>query len=54
MGDKAGGKRVAGTDIFYLIPYLDISYHKLKEVIYTKVLYENERGKMTRIIPESQ
>jgi hypothetical protein len=29
-GDKAGGKQVAGTNTFHLIPYLDIPHHKHK------------------------
>jgi hypothetical protein len=29
-GDKAGGKRVAGTNTFHIIVYVDIPYHKRK------------------------
>ncbi len=39
-GDKTGGKQVAGTNTFHLIPYLDIPHQKCKEIIYTKVVCE--------------
>jgi hypothetical protein len=45
MDDKAGGKRVAGTNTFHLIPYLDIPHHKCKKIIYTKVVCEIQEGK---------
>jgi hypothetical protein len=44
-GDKTGGKQVAGTNTFHLIPYSDIFYHKGKEIIYTKVVCEIQEGK---------
>ncbi len=44
-GDKAGGKWVAGTSTLNLIPYLDISHHKPKKIIYTKVVCEKWEGK---------
>ena len=44
-GDKAGGKRVAGTNTFHIIVYADIPYHKRKEIIYTKVVCEVRKGK---------
>ncbi len=45
-GDKAGGKQVAGTNTFPLIPYSDIPHHhKRKEIIYTKVVCEIQEGK---------
>ncbi len=37
-GNKAGGKRVAGTNTFHLITFADIPHHKQKEIIYTKVV----------------
>jgi hypothetical protein len=45
MSDKAGGKQVAGTSTFYLIPYLDIPHHNCKEIIYTKVVCEIQEGR---------
>jgi hypothetical protein len=45
MGDKAGGKQVAGTNTFHLISYLDIPHHKRKEIIYTKVVCEIQERK---------
>jgi hypothetical protein len=50
-GDKAGGKQVAGTNTFHLIPYSDILHHKHKEIIYMKVVCEIQEGK---IVPGSQ
>ena len=44
-GDKAGGKRVAGTNTFHIIAYANIPYHKRKEIIYTKVVCEVREGK---------
>jgi hypothetical protein len=51
---KAGGKRVAGTNTFHLIPNLDIPHHKQKEIIYTKVMCEIREGKDDKIAPGSQ
>jgi hypothetical protein len=52
-GDKAGGKRVAGTNTFHLIAYADIPHQKQKQIIYTKVVCEVRKGKddenLTRI-----
>jgi hypothetical protein len=45
MGDKAGGKRVAGTNTFHLTRYFDIPHHKYKEIICTKVVCEIQQGK---------
>jgi hypothetical protein len=45
MGDKASGKRVAGTNTFHLTWYSDIPHHKHKEIIYTKVVCEIQEGK---------
>jgi hypothetical protein len=42
---KAGGKQVAGTNTFHLIPYLDIPHHKHKEIIYMKVVCEMQERK---------
>jgi hypothetical protein len=44
-GDKAGGKRVAGTNTFHLIAYADIPHQKQKQIIYTKVVCEVCEGK---------
>ncbi len=44
-GNKAGGKRVAGTNTFHLITFADIPHHKRKEIIYTKVVCEICEGK---------
>jgi hypothetical protein len=44
-GDKAGGKRVAGTNTFHLIAYADIPHQKRKQIIYTKVVCEVREGK---------
>ena len=44
-GDKAGGKRVAGTNTFHLIAFASIPHHKGKEIIYTKVVCEVREGK---------
>ena len=44
-GNKAGGKRVAGTNTFHIIAYANIPYHKQKEIIYTKVVCEVREGK---------
>jgi hypothetical protein len=38
--DKTGGKWVAETNTFHLIPYSDIPHHKYKEIIYMKVVCE--------------
>jgi len=43
--NKAGGKRVPGTNTFHLIPFADIPHHKRKEIIYTKVVCEIRKGK---------
>ncbi len=37
-GDKAGGKRVAGTNTFHLVAYANIPHRKQKQIIYTKVV----------------
>ncbi len=44
-GDKAGGKRVAGTNTFHLIAYANIPHQKQKQIIYTKVVCEVREGK---------
>ncbi len=44
-GDNTGGKWVAGTNTFHIIAYVDIPYHKQKEIIYTKVVCEGREGK---------
>jgi hypothetical protein len=44
MGDKAGGKRVTGSNTFHLIAYPDIPHHKCKDIIYTKVVCEIQEG----------
>jgi hypothetical protein len=49
MGDKAGGKRVAGRDTFHLTRYSDIPHHKHKEIIYMKVVCEIQEGKDDKI-----
>jgi hypothetical protein len=40
MGDKAGGKWVAGTNTFHLNRYSEIPHHKHEEIIYTMVVRE--------------
>ena len=42
---QAGGKRVAGTNTFHIIAYVNIPYHQQKEMIYTKVVSEVREGK---------
>ncbi len=44
-GDKAGSKRVAGTNTFHLTWYSDIPHHKRKECIYTKVVCKKWEGR---------
>ncbi len=44
-GNKAGGKKVEGTNTFHLITFADIPHHKQKEIIYTKVVCEIHEGK---------
>jgi hypothetical protein len=43
--DKAGSKRVVGTNTSHLAWYFDIPHHKRKEIIYTKVVCEIQKGK---------
>jgi hypothetical protein len=45
MGDNAGGKQVAGTNTFHLTQYSNITHHKRKEIIYTKVVCKIQEGK---------
>ncbi len=45
MGDKAGGRLVAGTNTFHLTRYSNIPHHKHKEIIYTKMVCEIREGK---------
>ncbi len=44
MGDKAGGKQVAGANTFHLIQYFNIPHHKRKVIIYTKAVCEIQEG----------
>ena len=39
------GKRVVGTDTFYVIKFEDIPKYRLKEICYTSVVYEVIPGK---------
>ncbi len=47
-GDKAGSKRVAGTNTFHLIAYANIPHQKQKQITYMKVVCEVREGKVDK------
>ena len=53
-GNKAGGKRVVGTNTFHLITFADIPHHKQKEIITQRWCARYAKGRTMKIVRGSQ
>ena len=51
-GKNGLGKRVEGTNTFYVIRFEDITTDRMNKICYTSVLCEVRPGKRTQIVQE--